>query len=221
MKNLWKTWDKRPVKIFITICLLFGIGGLPCMAENRNEDLDSLTFVEMVNSVDVSDFSKVIQDWQELEAKRNLLKKYNDKAGCSVLTYRNKEVLLITIPAEDLFDPNETLLKAKADEFLNPIKRYLNKPDFFRVLLAMHTDNTGSSQYRDDITDERVESIFEWFYDKGCDTSFLFPYAMGDDVPLFPDNDSMENRAKNRRLEIYLMPGTKMLEQAKKGIIEF
>lgn len=31
----------------------------------------------------------------------------------------------------------------------------------------------------------------------------------------------MTNRAKNRRLEVYLVPGKKMLEQAKKGRIVF
>ncbi len=43
---------------------------------------------------------------------------------------------------------------------------------------------------------------------------------MSDDMPLKPNN-SVENRADNRRLEIYLVPGKKMLEQAKKGRIVF
>ena len=35
------------------------------------------------------------------------------------------------------------------------------------------------------------------------------------------ENNTMNNRSKNRRLEIYLMPGRRMLEQAKKGRIVF
>ncbi len=34
-------------------------------------------------------------------------------------------------------------------------------------------------------------------------------------------NDSMDNRDKNRRLEIYLVPGEKMVQQAQKGRIAF
>ena len=43
---------------------------------------------------------------------------------------------------------------------------------------------------------------------------------MADEMPL-KANTSMENRDANRRLEIYLMPGEKMVEQAKKGRIAF
>lgn len=184
------------------------------------EQLDTLSFIEMINSVDLGDQSEFIQQFQNKEARARLLTKFNGNDGCSVENYRNKEVLLITIPARLLFAPNETLLNDKASEYLSPFKRYLRHPDTYRVLLVMHTDNTGSDQYRDEITEERVESIFEYFDEQGCDTSFLFPYAMSDEMPIY-ENDSQKNRDANRRLEIYLMPGTKMLEQAKKGRIEF
>ena len=175
----------------------------------------------MINSVDLGDHSEFIQQFQNKEARNyKLLSKFNGTNGCSVENFRNKEVLLITIPARLLFAPNETLLNDKAPDYLAPFKRYLKSPDTYRVLLVMHTDNTGSEQYREDITDERVESIFEWFELQGCDTTFLFPYSMGDEMPLY-ENDSQSNRDANRRLEIYLMPGQKMLEQAKKGRIEF
>lgn len=96
----------------------------------------------------------------------------------------------------------------------------MKEPDMFRVLLVMHTDNTGSTQYRDNITADRVDAVTSWFEDQGVDTSFTFSYAFGDEAPLVP-NTSIENRDKNRRLEVYLMPGTKMLEDAKKGKIDF
>lgn len=187
----------------------------------RNPQLDEMTFIEMINSVDLGKQSEFIQQFQYKEGKSRLLNgKYNPKGECTVENFRNKEVLLVTIPAHLLFAPNETLLNDHASEYLTPIKRYLREPDMYRVLLVMHADNTGSDQYRDEITEERVESIFEWFENTGADTTYLFPYAMSDDMPLRP-NDSLENRDRNRRLEVYLMPGKKMLEQAKKGKIEF
>lgn len=96
----------------------------------------------------------------------------------------------------------------------------MKDPDMFRVLLVMHTDNTGSLQYRDNITADRVDAITAWFNDQGADTSYTFSYAFGDEAPLVP-NSSIENRNKNRRLEVFLMPGTKMLEAAKQGKIDF
>ena len=77
-----------------------------------------------------------------------------------------------------------------------------------------------SEKYRDYITEERAASVFDWFASQGVETKYLFPYAMGDEMPLVRNN-SMENRDKNRRLEVYLMPGKKMLDLAKKGRIVF
>ena len=190
-------------------------------SQERISELDDMDFIEMLNSVDTKEGSSLIQKFQAKEGKNRLLNgKYNPSGECKVEAFRNKEVLLITIPAHLLFDPNDTELKNGAGEYLSPIKRYLKDPDMFRVMLVMHTDNTGSEEYRDRITVERVNSIFDWFEDSGVNTRYLFSYALGDEMPLKP-NDSMENRRLNRRLEIYLVPGKKMVEQAQKGRIAF
>lgn len=208
--------------------LLIGGAGMPalCMAQTeaapqRIEALDEMDFIEMINSVDVGKTSELIQKFQTKEGKTRLLNgKYNPKGECTVEAYRNKEVLLITIPAHLLFAPNMTELKQGAADYLAPVRRYLKEPDMYRVVLVMHTDNTGSEAYREQLTADRVDSVFEWFEKSGSDTRYLFSYALGDDMPLRP-NDTMDNRDRNRRLEIYLVPGEKMVEQAKKGRISF
>lgn len=217
-------------KFSISLALFFFATGSPVAAFGKTEEkvpiqrvqeLDDMDFLEMLNSVETGTASSLIQKFQAKEGKTKLLNgKYNPSGECTVEAYRNKEVLLITIPAHLLFDPNETELKPGAQDYLVPIKRYLKDPDMFRVLLVMHTDNTGSEDYRELITVERVNSVFDWFEDSGVNTSYLFSYALGDGMPL-KTNNSMENRDKNRRLEIYLVPGKKMVEQAKKGRIAF
>ena len=161
----------------------------------RIHELDDLSFIEMLNSVDVEKSSELIQKFQNKEGKTRLLNgKYNPKGDCTVEAYRNKEVLLVTIPASLLFAPNGQTLKPGAADYLAPIRRYLREPDMYRVMLVMHTDNTGSEEYRDELTEQRVNAIFEWYEKSGSDTSYLFSYALGDDMPLKP-NDSMDNRA--------------------------
>lgn len=219
MKNRLKTY---------LISAIFGVAALMpanLSADNlsgskRIEELDEMNFIEMINSVELGKYSDIIQKFQDKEARAKLLGgKYTPKSECTVENYRNKEVLLVTIPAHLIFEPNDTELSAKAAEYLTPIKRYLKEPDMYRVLLVMHTDNTGSELYRDEITEDRVDAVADWFENSGVDTTYLFSYAMSDDMPLVP-NDSYVNRDKNRRLEIYLMPGKKMLEQAKKGRVQ-
>lgn len=216
-------------------CLALFAGGVtPCYAveavketqgsqktDGRIAELDELDFIEMLNSVETGTTSGLIQKFQTKEGKTRLLNgKYNPKGECTVEAYRNKEVLLITIPAHLLFGPNSTELKKGASDYLAPIRRYLKDPDMYRVILVMHTDNTGSEPYREQLTADRVNAVFDWYDNSGSDTRYLFSYALGDDMPLKP-NDSMDNREKNRRLEIYLVPGKKMVEQAKKGRISF
>lgn len=225
MKRLWK---------ILISCVIIATASVAVFADDNNthgavspghqriDELDRLSFIEMINSVELDDKSSdLIQKFQEKEGRNHLHKGvFSSKNDCSVETYRNKEVLLLTIPASKLFAPNSVELRENAETFLNPIKRYLKDPDMYRVLLVMHTDNTGSEKYRELLTEERVSSVFDWFEENTPDTRYLFSYAMSDDMPLYA-NDSMDHRGKNRRLEIYLVPGKKMLEEAKKKRIAF
>lgn len=203
-----------------------GIGAYaaPQTQDERDTKLDDMSFVEMINSVQLDGKeADLIRRFQEKEGRsRLMLKDYTSKSGATVETYRNKEVLLVTIPAELVFGPNEITVRKDrvAEAMLAPIKRYLKDPDMYRVLLVMHTDNTGSEQYREQISQERALSLFNWFEEQGCATKYLFSYAMADDMPLV-ENNTMDNRARNRRLEIYLVPGAKMQKQAKSGRIVF
>lgn len=218
MKNRLKTLFKH---LIVLSGILLSTGNIASVAAEPHTNLDDMDFIEMINSVETGKTSELIQQFQQREAKNRLLNgKYNPKGECNVESFRNKEVLLITIPAHVLFAPNSVDLKHGAEEYLSPIKRYLKEPDMYRVLLVMHTDNTGSEEYREQITTDRVNAVAEWFDESGADTDYLFSYAMSDDIPLV-SNNSMDNRDKNRRLEIYLMPGTKMVEEAKKGRISF
>lgn len=222
MRNHWKIFFNRLAVAIVVMTVVPGLAQARSgETSERDEELDNLSFVEMVNSVELGKNAELIRKFQDKEGKTRLLNSRTvPKADWTVELYRNKEVLLISVPASRLFAPNSTTLTSGASEYLNPIRRYLRDPDMYRVLLVMHTDNTGSESYRDNLTVERAESVFNWFEDKGEDTRFLFDYAMSDDMPLKPNN-SVDNRADNRRLEIYLVPGKKMLEQAKKGRIVF
>lgn len=230
MRNRSKTFFKLLLIASLLAAPLVGIEAqaqkqkqITVQNENvRDDNLDDMSFVEMINSVEIDGkCADLIRKFQDKEGRNRLHnREYNSNNGCTVETYRNKEVLLVTIPASKLFMPNETALRPGAGALLSPIKRYLKDPDMYRVLMVMHTDNTGSEAYRDNITEERAEAVFDWFRDQHVNTKYLFPYAYGDEMPLV-ENNTMENRSRNRRLEIYLMPGRRMVEQAQKGRIVF
>lgn len=214
MRRLWTS-------LLISACALCALAAPP-VVNGRIPQLDNLSNEELIMSVPLGKHADLVRAFQEKEAGRLYNSKvYNPKTtGCNVETYRNKEVIIITIPAALLFGPNSTELTDEAPRYLDPVQRYLQvkNPDLYRVLLVMHTDNTGSTSYTDNLSLERVESVYEYLDDAGVDTRYLFPTAAGATDPIKPNN-SVAGRAANRRLEIYLIPGEKMLDEAKKGRI--
>ena len=139
------------------------------------------------------------------------------KSNYDVELMRENEVIIVTIPASVLFEPNDTVLTKLGETQLNPFLRMIKNPGFYKMLLVMHSDNTGSTEYTINLTRQRVNAIFDWF-DENASVDYVVPYALGDTDPLV-DNNSVENRKRNRRLEIYLVPEKTMIQQAKKGRI--
>ncbi len=139
------------------------------------------------------------------------------KASQEVELIRNGEVIIVTIPAEKLFEPNDTTLSKQGKNMIKSMFGFLKKPGFYKMLLVMHSDNTGSKKYTISLTRSRVNAVFDWF-DTNGNIDHVVPYALGSSDPL-GENDSMAKRNRNRRLEIYLVPGEAMLDQAKKGNI--
>ena len=139
------------------------------------------------------------------------------KSNYDVEIMRDDEVIVVTIPASQLFDANDMVLNQVGQELLKPFLRMIKNPGFYKMLLVMHSDNTGSEMYTLNLTRQRVNAVFDWFEENGS-VDYVVPYALGDTDPLV-DNNSVENRKRNRRLEIYLVPEKTMIQQAKKGNI--
>jgi len=139
------------------------------------------------------------------------------KSNYDVEVMRNDEVIVVTIPASILFEANDTVLSELGEAQLKPFLRMIKNPGFYKLLLVMHSDNTGSQQYTYNLTRQRVNAIFDWFDENGS-VDYVVPYALGETDPIV-DNNSVESRKRNRRLEIYLVPEKTMIQQAKKGNI--
>lgn len=139
------------------------------------------------------------------------------RQGYKVETMRKGEVVVATIQTDDLFLPNDTLMiQSEADRLLTPFLKFITNKGKFKLLLAVHSDNTGSKDYLIDLTTRRIESLYSWFDAmNGEGAKYVFGYPMGDTQPI-KKQDTRENRAANRRLEIYIVPEVKTLDAMKK-----
>ena len=78
------------------------------------------------------------------------------KSNYDVEIMRDDEVIVITIPASQLFDANDTVLNRVGEERLKPFLRMIKNPGFYKLLLVMHSDNTGSEFYTLNLTRTRT-----------------------------------------------------------------
>lgn len=177
-------------------------------SQSKAEDVMTLDFDKNLNIPKIKDKYK-----SNIIAHQKKLGEQFIKQGYKVETIRKGEVLIISIPAHDLFAPNNISLLESASIQLQPILS-LVKNKMYKLLVAMHSDDTGSEQYQDMLTNNRIVAVYEWIKDNAHNTTTIVPYAMGNSEPIEPNN-SRVNRQKNRRLEIYVVPAEQMIERSK------
>lgn len=201
-------------KITSILRLLLLVTTLACYLQGNAKKIDiyELSLDQNLATPEIKNKLKdAVQDFQYKQAVELIKQNYE------VELTRDNEVIIVTIPAERLFASNDTVLAATGPAALKPMLRYLKNPGFYKLLLVMHSDDTGSKAYTVRLTRSRVIAVYDWF-DANGDVDYIVPYALGSNDPLNA-NDSMEKRRKNRRLEIYIVPNDVMLEQAKRGAI--
>lgn len=137
--------------------------------------------------------------------------------GYVVNSVRSGEVVTVVIPASRLFAPNSTRLSERGEPLLRGLLPYVKRSDKFKVVVAVHSDNTGDNAYAEALTADRANAIDEFFCSAagGEDAILLIPYGLADDEPVKP-NTGVANRAANRRVEISFIPTKEYIDRIRK-----
>lgn len=140
--------------------------------------------------------------------------KFEEK-GFGVRTVRNGEVLLISLPAEKLFMPNETELMDEASATLGYFKQAVTHPESYRLVIGVYADDTGDDEYSLQLTKERALSIRDFFKTLSDNIQQNIDYYWFGNNRYVVPNTSVSNRAANRRVEIYIIPEMHIIEASK------
>ena len=195
-------------------------GGL--LKDNKTEqiiDIQTLTVDENINIPVVESPLAHRKIREYMAVKEKSLQKLKQYGVSQVELLRNAEVIKVTIPMDKLFYPNDTLFLNKADLLLRPIARYGEEEGMYHILVVTHSDDTGSIDYCLNLTSNRADRLLLRLKQLGVKTKEIVAYAMGSEEPV-TDNLSMESRRKNRRTEIYLIPGEEMIKLSLRGRLE-
>lgn len=131
--------------------------------------------------------------------------------------YRDGEIVRIIIPCSELFSSNDTVLKDSGKKLLQPFAQILDSPTMYKVIVAVFADDTGDDIYCDYLTDTRANAIDDYLSSIAtADELNTIPYGMGKSSPRVPNN-SIANRAANRRVEIYIVPEWNLIKDARSG----
>ena len=99
------------------------------------------------------------------------------------------------------FEFDKANLRSQNRELLSRIAGILLTSDGFRIYVHGHTDNVGTQQYNQKLSERRAQSVRDYLVEAGIDPTMITTKGFGKTRPLLRDN-SARGRAKNRRVEI-------------------
>lgn len=141
------------------------------------------------------------------EMKRELQKKLKGQAGVDV----DERGLVITLADNILFDSGKARVKEDAYPVLNKIITVINEkaPDK-NIGIEGHTDNVpithSSWKSNRELSTARANNVYHYLVDEGgLSPSRLTTIGYSEFKPV-ATNDTKEGRAKNRRVEIVILP---------------
>ncbi|MDT8394423.1 MAG: OmpA family protein [Bacteroidales bacterium] len=73
-----------------------------------------------------------------------------------------------------------------------------------KIMICGHTDDVGSDEYNQTLSENRARAVYDFLVDTGIDPSRLSYKGFGKTQPV-SDNDTEEGRAQNRRTEIMIL----------------
>jgi OOP family OmpA-OmpF porin len=99
------------------------------------------------------------------------------------------------------FDFNKWDLRPDAKETLSRDLAILKENPQIKVEIQGHTCDLGDAKYNQMLSEKRAQSVMNYLVENGIDPARLTAKGYGEERPRFP-NDSEENRARNRRVEM-------------------
>ncbi|MBD1385069.1 OmpA family protein [Mucilaginibacter rigui] len=129
---------------------------------------------------------------------------------------REGEGILVKFDSGILFDTNSSDLKPAARTNLANLATSLQNNPQTNILIVGHTDNTGTDEYNQNLSVRRAESVKAYISANNVANSRLSTSGKGESEPI-ADNNTVEGRSQNRRVEIVIVANEAMKNQAKQA----
>ena len=137
----------------------------------------------------------------QAEAERRALRERLLKQFSAALPTRDSERGLIVNLGDVLFDTGKAVIRPVAREKLALLAGICLAYPGLRLEAEGHTDNTGSDELNQKLSEQRAFAVRTLLLDQGLDPSRVMARGFGKDQPV-ADNSTSQGRQQNRRVEI-------------------
>ncbi len=136
--------------------------------------------------------------------------------GAQVEGINDGQAIKVTFESGILFATNQSTLNAASQNSLTSFATSLkNNPDT-DVQIYGHTDSSGSDAINNPLSEKRAQAVQNFLASKGVSGSRMVSQGYGSTQPV-ADNTTAAGKAQNRRVEIYILPNEKMVQDAQQG----
>jgi outer membrane protein OmpA-like peptidoglycan-associated protein len=125
--------------------------------------------------------------------------------GTGVQVAREGDNIRLIMPGNITFETDSYNLRPDFYPVLNSVSTVLAKYADTAIRVSGHTDNTGSRQYNQTLSEKRAGSVAEYLTAQGVARQRMVVQGLAFDQPI-ADNATATGRAQNRRVEIYILP---------------
>lgn len=113
------------------------------------------------------------------------------------------------------FDTNKSNINAKSKATLDKLAKVFIEFADTKILVVGHTDSSGKDEYNLMLSEKRAKSVTTYLVNDGISQNRFETLWYGETKPKY-DNSTAEGRAKNRRVNVAIVPNEKMINDAKK-----
>ncbi|MBO9491667.1 OmpA family protein [Endozoicomonas sp. G2_1] len=137
-------------------------------------------------------------DKQEQEFREEL-------SGSGIDVIREGDNLRLVMPSNITFATGQSYITSGFHNTLNDIAKVLNKFDKTLLSIEGHTDNVGSAQFNQNLSEQRAESVKNYLVNQNIVAARLKTLGYGESQAI-ASNETDRGRALNRRVEIQIIP---------------
>ena len=133
------------------------------------------------------------------------LKEKTEGSGVDVTTTDNGQAILVSLPDGVTFDTDSYELKPAFRPTLDQISQNLAKYPNSLIDVYGHADSTGTPAHNQVLSENRARVVGDYLTTRGVGPSRLRTQGFGSTMPV-ATNLTIEGRARNRRVEIKIVP---------------